>query len=103
MYYIQYEVTPAPDSEHFSSVGGAFVNCFVAADSVEKATELALQNFKDNGWLVLGIEEEPVFAERDDYLDQPEWLKWFDLAVAEGECYVFNEWPVEAQEDDEIH
>lgn len=31
MYFIQYEVRPHSDSEHFATVGGAIVNCFIDA------------------------------------------------------------------------
>lgn len=103
MYFIQYEIRPVPGSELFAEVGGAVANCFVAASSEEKAKELALLNFKDNGWEVVTIEDGPFLVYREHYLDNLEWLEWFDQAVQDGEYYVFHEWPPESQEDDQVH
>ncbi|MGM9428948.1 hypothetical protein [Hydrogenophaga sp. MI9] len=102
MLFIQFEVRPQPDSQHFSSVGGAVANCFVEAESEDAARQLAANSLQDNGWEVLSVEDGPVFVERSD-LEDPDWLAWFDQAAADGECYVFHQWPPEAQEDDQVH
>ena len=103
MYFIQYETRPAPGSALFHEVGGAIANCFVQASSPAAAQQLALQNFKDHEWEVVSLEDGPFLAERDDYLDDDDWLQWFDEALQEGECYVFHQWPPEAQDGDAIH
>lgn len=103
MYFIQYELQPKPESEHFSTVGGAIANCFLATESAAKAQELALLNFAENGWQVVSVEDGPMNVERDRYLEDPEWLEWYDQAAVDGECYVFHQWPSGPQDDDEVH
>jgi hypothetical protein len=102
MFFIQYELRPKPDSEQFSTVGGAVANCFIDAESAAKAEELALLNFAENGWDVVSVEDGPMAITREN-LEEPEWLGWYDQAATDGECYVFHQWPPGPQEDDEIH
>lgn len=98
MFYIQYEVRPMPESEDFSLVGSAFANCFVMSES--KAMELALAKFSDINWEVVGIEEEPFITTRENYIEELDWLEWYDEAIENGECYIFHRWPLESQEVD---
>lgn len=103
IYYMQYEVHPAQDNEDFATVGGAYANCFVEAEDETEATEIVQEYFRINHWMVLSLEDGPFLTEADDYEDDPEWLEYFNEAVSEGECFIFHEWPPEAQEDDVIH
>jgi hypothetical protein len=105
MYIIQYEVAPAPHSEQFNSVGGAFALCFVRADSAEEAVAAAMLNFEENGWRVVSVNQDacPVTREEIEALDEPDSLEWFDQALEEGERYVFMQWPPEAQDGDPVH
>lgn len=96
MYFIQYEVRPSPRHEDFESVGGAFANCFVLAESADQAQELAMRNFSENHWEVTAVEEPPLVTSRSEY--SGDWLDWYDQATHEGECYVFHQWPNEPQE-----
>lgn len=103
VYYIQYEVRPAPANNAFATVGGAYVNCLIAADSEAQALNAAQRSFNENLWEVVGIEEGPNNVARSVYIDDAEWLSYFDEALASGECYVFNQWPPEPQEGDVVH
>ena len=71
--------------------------------SAAEAERLALRNFSENSWSVVTLEEEPMLVSREDYLEDPEWLEWYDQADENGECYIFHQWPPEPQEDDAIH
>jgi hypothetical protein len=103
LYFIQYEIRPAPTSALFYLAGGAIANCFIQASSPEKAQKLALENFKEQGWEVVSLEDGPFIAPRDNYLDDDEWLQWFDEALQSGACYIFHQWPPEAQDGDQSH
>ena len=102
-YFVQYELRPLPGSEHFLTTGGAVANCFLAVESAAKAQELALLNFAENGWQVVSIEDGPTAIDRENYLEEPEWLEWYDQAARDGECYVLHQWPLGPQEDEEVH
>jgi hypothetical protein len=103
MFYIQYEVRPLPDNADFSTAGGAYANCYVIATSAEDAVKRAYENFSEQAWEVVAVEEEPVETARECYLDDPEILAIYDDAVEHGECYVYHMWPIEPQDDDAIH
>jgi hypothetical protein len=102
VYFIMYEVQPLPDNEEYQTVGGAYANCYVLAEDAKQAMKSATENFVDNHWLVLALEEGPEIRARDSYLDEPEVLEWYDEAVENGECYVFHQWPNEPQEEDVV-
>lgn len=103
LFFIQYEVRPAPHSEAFATVGGAFANCFVTATDNDDALDTAQRHLRDNDWEVLSIEEGPFRALREYYEEDADWLGYFELALSEGECFVFHQWPPEPQQDDVLH
>lgn len=90
IFFIQYEVKPLPKNEEYLEVIGAYVNCFISALTASQAEALALQNFHAYHWEIIGIEEHVSEIFRDDY--SGEWLECYDLAVQEGECYVYHQW-----------
>lgn len=93
IFFIQYEVKPLPPNEEYQEIIGAYANCFISAQSATQAETLALQNFLENHWEVVGIEEQVVEIFRHEY--SGEWLEWYDLAVNEGGCYVYHQWSEE--------
>jgi hypothetical protein len=103
LYYVQYEARPLPENEDFSTVGGAYVNCYVVAKSGENASELAHKYLVEKFWEVVALEEGPVVRLREHYLDDPEMLECIDEALASGEFYVYHLWPIEPQDGDAIH
>lgn len=90
IFFIQYEVKPLAQNEEFSEVVGAYVNCFISAPIAIQAEKKALQNFLENHWQVITIEEQILEIFRSDY--SGEWLEWYDIAVQQGECYVYHQW-----------
>jgi hypothetical protein len=102
MFYIQYEVRPLPQHDDYAEVGGAYANCFVLTDSAAQAEACALRNFAENHWEVVSLEEGARPSARSDFTDGA-WLEWFDQATHEGECFVFFQWPNEAQDHDPLH
>ncbi|MDQ8020644.1 MAG: hypothetical protein REI94_02320 [Moraxellaceae bacterium] len=104
VFFIQYEVRPLPDSDHFEGAGGAYANCLVRAASGDEAAAVATSELRDSGWEIVALEEGPLPVHRQDYLDAaPEWLEAFDAAVEDGASFALHTWPNEAQEDDVLH
>ena len=103
IYYAMYEAAPGPDSPDFVTCGGAFVNCWVRAASKEEAEKATAAAINDNGWKILTVEEECCEVTSDWYAEDDEEWPWYQQAVAEGECYVYHQWPPEPQEGDHVH
>lgn len=103
IFYVEYQVVPAPGSEHFERAGGAFVNCWVKVDSEREAQEQTSAVVGESGWTILAVEEECREVNEQWYSDNDEGLEHYRQAVVDGQCYVFYEWPVEAQEEDDMH
>ncbi|MCP5335847.1 MAG: hypothetical protein H7A08_09215 [Oceanospirillaceae bacterium] len=103
IYFVHFQVQPGMDNPDFESVGGAYAICFIRARNATKASLHAQQNFTNNNWQVLRIEDGPFRVERNQYLDDEDNLAAFDEAMQEGESYILYEWPVEAQPGETIH
>ena len=97
-----YEVQPLPENQEYQTVGGAYANCFVLAENPKRAMKAAAENFVDNHWRILTLEEGPEIWLRENYLDEPEALRRYDEAVENGECYVFHQWPNDPQDEDVV-
>jgi hypothetical protein len=102
IFFLLIEVTPAPNSAHFSEVGGAFVNCWIKSNTEESAAITAQASIQNDGWIIITIEE-TFIAEKEIYSDKPESLELFEQAEIDGEAYRFHTWPLEPQDDDTIH
>jgi hypothetical protein len=48
IFYIQYKAAPTPECEDFETAGGAFVNCWVKADSAREAQAQAYARVKES-------------------------------------------------------
>lgn len=103
IFYVQYQVEPAAGSEHFETTGGAFVNCWVKVDSEREAQEQASAAVRESGWTIRAVEEDCCEVSEEWYSENDEGLEHYMQAVADGECYVFYQWPVDAQEEDDVH
>jgi hypothetical protein len=103
IFYVLYEATPGGDSEDFQTCGGAYVNCWVQADSEQEAQRLASAAIAERGWTILSVEEECCEVTEDWYAEGDEERQYYEQAITDGECYVFHQWPVEPQEGDDVH
>ena len=103
IFYIQYEATPDRNSEDFQTCGGAFVNCWVRADSEIEAQKLTSDAIREDGWTILAVEEECREVNEHWYSENDEGREYYEQCVTDGECYVFNMWSVEPQEQDDVH
>jgi hypothetical protein len=103
MYFSRYELRPLLSNENFELVGGAVAGCFLDAGSAEEAQRWAYEHFQETHWEIVSVEVPPQLVERSDYDEDADNLDWFDQAVADGECYVLYQWPLEVQDGDVIH
>jgi hypothetical protein len=103
IFHVQYEVVPAPDSPAFAEVGGAFVNCWVTADSLPSASTMAHDAIRDGGWTIIALVDECREVGEQSYDADDDALPYFRQAVEDGECFVYHQWPVDVHDGDSIH
>ena len=103
IFYTQYEAVPLPESNEFGECGGAYVSCWLKARSKQEASDLASALLKDRGWKAVSVQEECREVTAAVYTEDEEGRGYYEQAATDGECYVFHQWPVDPQEDDDVH
>jgi hypothetical protein len=98
IFYVVYEASPRPESEDFKLWGGAFINCWVKAQSEKEAHQSALTFIHVRGWKVLSIFQECQEVTEVFFSNAQECLDYYRQAEAEGESYMFRMWPAEAKD-----
>ena len=102
IFYIRYECIPTAESNDYKDTGGAFINCWVKAASIEAAKNMAENAISENQWKVLKLEESfPVTIE--NYIEEEELLEFYQQAEIDGEVYVYYSWPNEPPEEEQVH
>ena len=101
IYFLQYECIPSQESQAYESTGGAFVNCWIKTNSLDKAKNIAEKAIKENKWLVLGVEES--YKTVKEKIKDEEALEAYKQAEQDEEVYIYHSWPNEPQEEDSIH
>ena len=96
LYFFTYLARPKSGSESSESYGGAYVNCWIDAESDAQATERASTAISRAGWAVESLEHSSVVT-RKDYADDDEGLQYFEKALIDKEVYVFHTWPPDPQ------
>ena len=96
LYFFTYLARPKAGSENSESYGGAYVNCWIDAESDARAAECASTAISRAGWAVESLEQYSVVT-RKDYADDDEGLQHFDQALIDKEVYVFHTWPPDPQ------
>jgi hypothetical protein len=103
IFYIQFEVVPLPRSPDYEKSGGAYVNCWLKAETDTNATTLASAAIHEAGWNIVAVEEERQEVNEAHYLDNKEGREHFEQARIGGECYVFHPWPIDDHEGQDVH
>jgi hypothetical protein len=98
--WFMFVARPQPSSPDFSSIGGAFINAWVAHSDEAIAEQIARDAIADEDWRVERLEEQALVT-RQTYKDTPESLEHFEQAVADGHCLAFYLWPPEGEGLDE--
>ena len=103
IYFIQYELRPAPHSEDFATTGGAYALCYLLAADAASAQTAAERYFEETDWVVVDLESGPTQVERALYEDEPDMLDAYDEAMNHGECFLFHLWPPEVGGSGVLH
>ena len=99
MHYFLFEASPKPDSEHYGSSDGAYINCWVNDPVLSSAELTARQFLAEAGW-DLDVCEEAHPVSRADYAADPTGQAYFDQALTDEVVAVVNRWPIGAPDED---
>ena len=103
IFFFAYEARPLPQSEDFGQCGGAYINCWVKAESEIDAIQMAVKDIKENKWEIVAVEKESRVITDESYVEDPSGLEYYQSATLDGECYVYHRWPNELQDEDVAH
>jgi hypothetical protein len=102
MFYLQYRCIPSETSDNYRELGGAYISCWIKAVSIKDARTIAELEIQENQWIVQELEESgPI--KREDYEKDDESHEYYQQAEIDGEVYVFDTWPNEPQDEDQVH
>ena len=91
IYFIMVEAVPNRDNPEIEKVSGAYVNCWVKAETKAFALIKIKEYLKEENWVYVRTED--VFiAEREWYIDIPESLECYDIAYENGIGAIFYTW-----------
>ncbi len=88
IYYFLIEAKPMKNNPESEYLSGAYVNCWVKADTTKEAIKKAKEYIKWEKWKWL-YAEDMYTVERERYLDEPDSLEAYDTACEYGAMGVF--------------
>ncbi len=97
IYYFFVEAVPMKDNPESEYVDGAFVNCWIKADSTKSAIRKAKEYIKGEKWRWVNAED-MFTVERERYLDEPDSLEAYDYACEYGAMGVFYTFSDDAED-----
>lgn len=88
MFLVTYDVRPSDSNPKRDDLGGAIVNCWVVADSLDFAVLKTQERLVESGWVVVDrVTAEPAYA--DDHGHN----EYFRQARVDGLVAVFHTYP----------
>jgi hypothetical protein len=82
-------VKPDNDNIQVSEIAGAYVNCFIEAETFDLAEEMALKFFKEECWIPIKLEE-GYEVTKNDYVGDPNGLEVYKQVLIDKEKYTFH-------------
>ena len=93
MFFITLEAAPKPTHARYGEIDGAFVSCWVNEPTAHLAEQVARAGIDSAGWDALVVDERRSVI-REEYIEKPEALEYFDQASIDGLVLTFHTWPV---------
>ena len=92
MFFITYHAEPNTGIQN-SEIGGAYINCWIEAESIDQAEQMARTKIEEENWTILD-KEEAYEIQRSDYLENSNGLNYFDQALVDKLVLVFHTYPI---------
>ena len=107
VFLILFKAIPCEDNEEFGKLGGAYVSCWVNAETLKEAEVLALESIEKEKWKPEKLENwelvnEETYTE-DSELSEEEAEEYRDCllnALEHGITLSFHCWPIDVGEKD---
>jgi len=99
IYFLGFRARPGVRLKESEELGGAYVNCWIKADSSDEAHSTAFEYLASEGWIVEGVEHECRLVTEPN----EEARERFEQAQIDGECYVFHNWPIGDHSEESLH
>lgn len=103
VFFLSVEAYPEPGSPDFGTAGGAFINCYLDADSLRDAELAMLEILREEGWRPYRLEGwEVTCAERAQAepaeAGEPSQRDMVEEALNEGYAQVIYAWDIDADD-----
>ena len=94
VYYLMVEAVPHHNNPESKEYSGAYINCWVKADTPTDALCKVKEYIHEQHWSFVKLED--IFTvQRERYLDEPDSLEGYDNASQYGLDAIFYTWPRE--------
>jgi len=94
VYFLVYHVLPRPDLEDAEDIGGAYVSCWIEADSLRQADAISRQEIGDAKWDILE-REEAFEIKTDHYASDSDGYEFYQQALIDKWVLRFHTYPTE--------
>lgn len=94
IYYLMVEAVPHRSNPESQEYGGAYVNCWVKADTPYDALNKVKEYICEQNWVFCQTED-MFTVQREQYDDEPDSLECYDNALQYGFDAVFYTWPTD--------
>lgn len=101
VFLLTIEAKPDSGAADFGTVGGAFVNCWIDADSLQTAERRAIALIREQNWYAVKLDTWQMVT-RETYMGReppdegPNPADLVEQAFIDGEVCVFYKYPVNA-------
>ena len=96
IYFVMVEAVPNHSNPESKEYSGAYINCWVKADTSADAVKKAKEYIRNENWDFVSIEE--FFSvQRERYLEEPDSLECYDNAIQCGLDAIFYTWPIDSE------
>ena len=94
MYFLVFHAQPRPDLEDADDIAGAYISCWIEANSLRRAEAIARQEIGDAKWDIMEREEAHEI-EADKYLPDSEGYEFYQQAKDDKYVFRFHTYPIE--------
>lgn len=94
VFILMIKVKPDKENPQLLEVAGAYVNCFIEADTFDVAEKISLKFLENENWIPLVLEESWEVTEKD-YENDPEGLEVYKQVLIDKEKYIFHTYVTE--------
>lgn len=90
-FYFRFEAHPEEGHPRFNEIKGAIVDCWVRGESLEECRQRAVDDIREQLWLLTSIEEADVVY-RENYKKSDWGLGYFEQAQFDGIVFLYQSW-----------